>query len=725
MDIGTIIIGVGGVIGIIAGIVQVIDFFQKQRQQRQSKKSSKRDIPTANVSDTNAHKSDILNIPENFPQKAEAFHNLPPRNEFVGRKDEIEKVHQALLSRPHIISIDGIGGVGKTALALEIAHECLNASKGDNVQNRTATFKGFVWITSKDHVLILDGLLDEVAQTLNHIVVMKQQLKEKRNSIIQLLQNTPSLLILDNYETITDSTIYDFLLEIPEPSKVLITTRIQKIGQTSAISLKGLPDLDALELIRSHGKNLDLEEITRASDTMLMRLCKSTEGHPLATKWALGQIKQKGQSLSTTLEFLENAHGNIFDQIFLNSWELLSQDARRVLRIMPIFTTDALKQSIEVASRLFGQDFDIATGQLTEMSLVNSIQTQNTSNTRYSIHPLTRAFAFSKLESESKIAHYAKRDLAFFFEEYTREHGGLWNLCGFDMIKSDISNIISIIRWCWKEQFTELGVNVFDNIRYFIINYGLWNTALELAFDAIKLFPIDIKSPPDQLTAWQTKIVAYRIWPIAWIYRFRGEYEAAKEEINLALSVFEHIDDKFNIAMAKRHLGLVLLKSGEYENAESFLQESLNFEKSRQDIYRIQLLTADLADLALQKGNLDGAWNLSKIILNPSHEIKDSQCIARFYRVLGSVARQQGKLEDAKDLCEKSLQHTEGLKYVDGIADASFELAQVEMEMGQKHEARQKYEQARTLYKSLGMEHRAQEIENIFTQLQESNNDNR
>lgn len=720
MDIGTIIIGVSAVIGIVAGIVQVMDFFLKQYRQSRIKKSEKVEDPAIDVPNT------IFTgkfIRESHLQISEVLHNLPSRDEFIGRKDEITKVHNALLSRPHIVSIEGIGGVGKTALALEVAHECLKESNNGGSNNKVATFKGFVWMDTRDHELILDYVLDEVAQTLNCTFIMKQPIKEKRNSIIQILQNAPSLLILNNYETITDNSVYGFLLEIPEPCKVIITSRIQKIREASTISLKGLPNLDALELIKIHGRNLNLDDIEHANDTSLLRLSKATGGHPLATKWALGQIKQKGQSLSTTLEFLEKAQGNIFDQIFLNSWNLLSQDARRVLRIMPIFTTDALTQSIEIASRLFGSEFDTATEQLIEMSLINSVETQSMLNQRYSIHPLTRAFALSKLELETRIAHYAKRDLAFFFEEYTREHGGLWNLGGFEIIKSDISNIIMIIRWCWQEQYVELGVNIFDNIRYFIVNHGLWNAALELAFAAKKLFPIDIKEPPNQLTDWQTKIIIFRIWPIAWIYRFRGEYETAKEEISVALTVFEHVGDKFNVAMAKRHLGLVLQKSGEYEKAEKYLQEALDFEKSGHNVYRIQLLTADLADLALQKGNLEVAWNLSKIVLKKSHGIKDQQCIARYYKVLGSVARQQGRLKDAKDLCEKSLQHTEGLKYLDGIADASFELAQIEMEMGEKEEAHQNYEHARELYKSLGMERRAQEIEKIFTQLQEKAND--
>jgi hypothetical protein len=55
-------------------------------------------------------------------------HNLPPRDYecFVGRQQELEEVRRLLLpypkSRHHLVTIDGIGGIGKSALALETAY---------------------------------------------------------------------------------------------------------------------------------------------------------------------------------------------------------------------------------------------------------------------------------------------------------------------------------------------------------------------------------------------------------------------------------------------------------------------------------------------------------------------------------------------------------------------------------------------------------------------------
>jgi len=227
-----------------------------------------------------------------LPAPPQVYHNLPPRSEFIGREAEKARVHKALLSRPYLVSINGIGGIGKTVLALEVAHECLRASKDEAPTDGIATFDGFIWATAKDRDLTLNDLLDVVSRALEYPGIAQQLLEEKQIAVQKLLREKPCLLVVDNFETITDNRVQDFLLNLPEPSKALITTREQKLRQVWSISLKGLAEPEALALIRSAGRRLELASLERAEDRVLRHLYEVTDGAPLSIKWAVGQIGQ-------------------------------------------------------------------------------------------------------------------------------------------------------------------------------------------------------------------------------------------------------------------------------------------------------------------------------------------------------------------------------------------------------------------------------------------------
>jgi LuxR family glucitol operon transcriptional activator len=202
------------------------------------------------------------------PARSEIYSNLPSRIEFIGRKKEMERVKSALNSRYFLICIDGIGGIGKTSLALEVIHECLRFSKGEikvaeekQPESAIPKFDGFIWTSAKDRELRLNDILDAVARTLDWPGIAQQPYEEKIESVRKLLQTKPYLLIVDNFETITDEAVRDFLLKIPEPSKVLITSREQKLPQAWAVSIKGLEQDEALALIRNEGQRLGLKSV--------------------------------------------------------------------------------------------------------------------------------------------------------------------------------------------------------------------------------------------------------------------------------------------------------------------------------------------------------------------------------------------------------------------------------------------------------------------------------
>jgi hypothetical protein len=499
MDLWTIIGGLALITGIVAGIVQVLDYMEKRR-------AKKTRLVPAEVATPS-------------PPTPAIPCNLPPRGEFIGREKEKAGVWEALSSRWPLTCIDGIGGIGKTALALEVAAECLRASRGEMPANGMPTFDGFIWTTAKDRELALNDVLDAIARTLDYPGIAQQPLEEKQESVRKLLQTKPYLLIVDNFETVKDDAVRDFLLRLPEPSKALITSREQKLRQAWAVSLKGLEQEEALTLIRSEGRRLGLASVEKAEERVLLRLYQATGGAPLAIKWAVGQIKQKGQSLDTVLAALYEAKGGIFEEVFARSWSLLSEEARRILMAMPIFAASASRAAIEAASDVHHYALDEGLGQLVEMWLVEASEELDAAKRRYSTHPLTRAFAEARLGENMQFERDARMRAAVHFLQFARQHGGEdWQ--SLDLLEGERENILNIMHWCISKGEWQLLMDFMNTIGYFLGLRGYWYDRIRYAQEAMRA--------SERLGNWETW-TWFAIFDLGWTYYWHGKREKARQ----------------------------------------------------------------------------------------------------------------------------------------------------------------------------------------------------
>jgi tetratricopeptide (TPR) repeat protein len=635
-------------------------------------------------------------------------HNLPPRSDFVGREDEKKRVHEALRSRSYLVSIDGIGGIGKSSLALEVAHECLQASQPEASESDYLTFASLIWVTAKDRELPLNGLLDTIAHTLGYPGVVRQHVEEKFLAVRKLLQAKRCLLIVDNFETVTDEGVRDFLLDLPEPSKGLITTREQKLSGAWAISLKGLTEQEALILIRGEGKRLGLASVERADDMTLRHLYKATGGAPLAMKWSVGQIKQKGQSLDSVLNVLHEARGSIFDNVFARSWSLLSDEARQLLMIMPVFATSASQGGIEAASDLHHFALDEALGQLVEMSLVEATDELQQSQRRYAIHPLTRAFAANKLQEIGGVEQAARQRLAQFLQDYTKEHGGYWRQKGFGRLEPELPNILEVLKWSLEENLPQLSISIYDKIAYFLVNAGYWKDVLNLGEQVI-----------EQAIASGNEREAARIrdWPIGWVYRHQGHLDLADKQVKLALGTFEKYGDERGIAAIKRSLARILQERGEFDQAEQLLREALAFQEAVGDKRQIYFVTANLARAMRDKDDLDGAWELCQKTLPAVREFDDPERLSHFLGILAYIAQKRGDLVQVKAFLEEALTHSQRANRLDATANNLYGLGGLYMREGDEQTAYKLLSQALDFYRRLDMKPQVQQLERRLASL--------
>lgn len=648
-------------------------------------------------------------------------HNLPSRSEFIGRGNEKERIHEALRSRSCLISVDGIGGIGKTALALEAAHECLRASKGETPPDGVATFDGFIWTTAKDRDLTLNGLLDAVARTLEYPGIAQQPTEEKRIAVRKLLQEKPYLLIVDNFETITDNGVRDFLRGLPEPSKALITTREQKVQQAWAISLKGLNESEGLALIRSEGKRLGLTSVEQADDQRLLYLCQATGGAPLAIKWAVGQIKQRG--LDAVLAALHEGRGNVFDGIFTRSWDLLSASAQQVLTVMPLFATSASREGIEAVSNV--STLDEALGQLVEMSLVDATDELDLTQRRYSIHPLTHAFATAHLQQQPEVQDAAKRRLTQFYLDFcstVREE----DYPAFSRMDKESKNVLALMDWCEQTGRTQELVALTISVERYLWARGYWSEWQRYLTQALRFAQADNDSKSEAMV--QRALGA--------LYLYRDELDTARFHFEQALAIrrtiMQHrqapgtdgVGGASGLAIppitkeeAQEYSwvisGLIGIYShcSELPKAKELLREAIEIVREADDKRSIARLQRSEALIAWKEGSYAEAKRLLESSRRYREDRKESSAgLARNYEILGKIAVDEEDFVGAKEYFSYALRTAEnaGVKHL--VAYSKWNLARLARRQGQLMEACELASQAQEMFNRLGMQKHLEKV---------------
>ena len=224
------------------------------------------------------------------------FNNLPlPEFDdtgFLGRKEERSSVSDLINSHTRVISLVGEGGVGKTALALRCLYDVLELSEGSSNSQSDM----IIWVTLKADRLTASGVIqlrDAIVSTLGLYQNIGKALGVSPDSSIEEILEEISiymkefkiLLCIDNLETIDKQSVRSFLAEIPQGSKILITTRIGLGEIEYRYKLDSLDGRASVDLIRKLSRLLNIEYLKKKNKASLESLAQKLHHNPLLIKW--------------------------------------------------------------------------------------------------------------------------------------------------------------------------------------------------------------------------------------------------------------------------------------------------------------------------------------------------------------------------------------------------------------------------------------------------------
>ncbi|MBE1550492.1 putative ATPase/class 3 adenylate cyclase [Mycobacterium sp. OAS707] len=336
--------------------------------------------------------------------------NLPAQvSSFIGRQTEVSRVASAL-GESRVVTITGVGGVGKTRLAIQVAADLL------------PRYREGVWLVELASVTEQSSVVEVISDVFHAASRSGQSLED---SLIETLSRKQVLVILDNCEHLLGS-VSRLVTRIEEscPGVVVLATSREgmAIEGEQLIALPplgtGAPGDDIDQLIHTEAASLFIERARRVkSDFTLtqdnahaaVEICRRLDGVPLAIELAAARVialspNEILRRLDRRFDLLAGGRrGAVGRHATLRaaidwSYELLDYSEQRLLARLSVFASGCTLEAIEEVCSGDPVERDAALDLITALvtrSLV--IVEDHAAGTRYRLLETIRQYAEQKL----------------------------------------------------------------------------------------------------------------------------------------------------------------------------------------------------------------------------------------------------------------------------------------------------------------------------------------
>lgn len=605
---------------------------------------------------------------------------------FVARRDEHGRDIVALLNqelapgKSQPVAIWGPGGTGKTTLASEVARALL----GD-FRQRVA------WVSALGRADFgLHTLLDEVATQLGRADLRRLAPEPKAEHVRALLAAAPSLVVLDNFETIEpaeQARCVNFLATGTGCS-ALVTTR-ERVNHDAVknVGLAAMEMDDAREfwrrLVEQSGRpkafaKLDADEIIR-----------HCEANPLVIQWVVGQI-ELAQRPKDALAYLSKGEGDAAERVFDRSFNLkqLGDDGRAALLALSLFTPDASREALAEVSG-FGDDLDRINDAVKKMSALWLVETTD-GNERLFLRALKYEMAKSRLSKDARADEFRQHYVEHFLR-YAQAHAQPTPR-NLDALEAEKDNLRGAMDVAFASQDFERVVGIRSTLDNFFFLRGYWNEGVRSGEQAAAAAR-ELKDDGD---------IAYFTANIAMIRGQRGEYEEARRAYEEVLKICRKLGAEKNVAICLHQLGSIALSRSEMADAQRLYDESLDIMKRLKDESGVAATLHEMGRVAQAQNNLEEARRLYGESLEISRKLDNEYGIATTISQIGIVLLEQGEVDESKIKHEESLSIRRHLGEQRGIATDLHELGRIAYIQGKMEEARRLYNESLEIIKKLG-----------------------
>src|SRR3954454_3916874 len=342
--------------------------------------------------------------------------NLPSvPTAIVGREPEIDAVRAQFAEGRRLVTITGVGGSGKTRLALACGESLL------------PSFDDGVFIVTLASVADASGVVPAIAEALG---VSTKNERATFDVVREHLRDRELLLILDNLEHLLPAAqeISELIAAAPALHVLATSQAPLRIQGEAVLPLDSLDTRVAVSLLVQRTQELQPSfDLTPANATAIETLCERLDGLPLALELAaarlqLAQPEQLIRDIERGIDALGSGRRDLPDrQHGLRApleWtvSLLGDHERRLFGGLGVFA-DAW--TIEHLERMFGDTLDVWEGSaaLMDLSLIRA-----RGDGRFTMAEAVRTYARELLETQDRAEELRERHAALVTEEAEAIH---------------------------------------------------------------------------------------------------------------------------------------------------------------------------------------------------------------------------------------------------------------------------------------------------------------
>jgi len=650
--------------------------------------------------------SDVVQVAGDYyatpPTPIAAAAPAPPPH-FTDREAALAALAHALTRRSTpqtIIALQGMGGVGKTALAARLA-----------AQLESDFPSGIFWADLLAH----DGdplpILAGWARLCGHDVSALSDPYARVQAVRGILaarvaEQGRLLVILDDVraEWLDGAR----LLQAAHPPGVplLLTTRDIQVAYALGARITRLKVL-SLEQALTLLATLAGPVMKREPDAA-RHLAERLGGLPLALElagklaalyarkpgWSLASLGKQIEARAD--ETLRLGHSGLAATFSL-SYEALDAEGQRLFRALGVFAlapfvaehvAAIIERSVEIVEA--GLDTLVAQGLV-------SWEQGGEKCTRYIMHPLLRDYAITLLERAgeglaTRAAHTAR------YLAYAEAHNKPTR-ADYDALEAELPNIlvamdrayqekqwVQVRRFMWALSVTSTGSQGYLWVR------GYWGELRARLEQAIRASKAEGNKRAAAAFAGNLAALLYQT----------GDLEAGRKEYQRVLTIFEELGDRQSAAVVYYQLGRLAQDTGDYAEAQRLYQQNMDIDEELGNRMGIANTLRNLGLLAQATGDYAKAQRLYQRSLDIEEELGNRVGIASTLHNLGRLAQDMGDYTEAQRLYLRSLQINEELGNRASIASILHELGRLAQDAGDYAEARRLYQRSLSIKEELG-----------------------